>query len=267
MIILLSLSIVMGGLFGSFTTALVYRLPRNIPIAFGRGAKKGGKDSGVARSYCTYCNHQLGFLDLFPVLSFLCLRGKCRYCGVSYGAKYFVIECLSVILSVLIFLAWGLSFKAFFALCLLPILLALLFIDLEHYILPNVLVFSLFVFGVIARLFIDGTGVSVRDVVWLLFDSVVYGAVAFFIGFIFSRILRKDALGLGDVKFYMAAGVWLGGLILPAFMMLSGVLGLLHGGALRVCHKKPIFPFGPSLIIALVLCYLFKDAIYVYFYE
>ncbi|MCS5597693.1 MAG: prepilin peptidase [Alphaproteobacteria bacterium] len=265
-VILISLSIIMGGLFGSFTTALVYRLPRGIPVAFGRGAKKGGDESGVARSYCTGCNHQLGAFDLFPVLSFLCLRGKCRYCGAPYGKQYFLIELCSVALSLMIFLFWGLSLKSFVALCAVPVLLALLFIDLEHFILPNILVFLLFVIGVVFRLFIDGAGISVASLLALGFDVVVFGATSFLIGFIFSKILRKDTLGLGDVKFYMAASVWLGGMILPIFMMLSGVLGVLHGGVMRLRHGAVVFPFGPSLIIALVICYLFKDAFYVYFY-
>jgi leader peptidase (prepilin peptidase)/N-methyltransferase len=272
-LILLSLSIVLGGLFGSFATALIYRLPRGIPIAFGEKASEGGDKNGAARSYCTHCKHQLSFLDLIPFLSYLFLHGRCRYCKESYGAGYFYVELSCIALALAVFLIFGITLHAAILIMAVPVILALFVIDLEHLILPDKLVGSLFVLGLGAKLLIPymARELLLGDVamafVSVVSSGLIYAAVAWFIGFMFSKILKKDALGFGDVKFYAAAGVWLGVSMLPVFMMVSGVLGVLHGGYCRLAHKNPVFPFGPSLILSLVICYIFKDMFLLYFYE
>ena len=264
--IILGLSITLGGLFGSFTTALIHRIPRGIPIAFGQKSSKGGAVDGTARSYCLHCGHQLSFLDLVPILSYLFLRGKCRHCGKAYGSSYFMVECACVLLALLCFSVFGLSAEALWAVMTLPILIALFVIDLQRYILPNKLVLALFCLGVFAQMDYQGIASGQWGSLIMFLDAVIYAAVAWLIGVIFTVILKKEALGFGDVKFYAAAGIWLGGMILPVFMILSGVLGMLHGGYMRVKHKKAIFPFGPSLIISMGICYIFKDMILLYFY-
>tara|TARA_R110002124_G_scaffold64985_2_gene177991 strand:- start:812590 stop:813435 length:846 start_codon:yes stop_codon:yes gene_type:complete len=272
-LILLSLSIVLGGLFGSFATALIYRLPRGIPIAFGDKSAQGGDKNGAARSYCTQCKHQLSFFDLIPFLSYLCLRGRCRYCKKSYGSGYFFVELSCIVLTLAVLSTFGLTLHAAILIITIPVILALFVIDLEHLILPDKLVASLLVMGLGAKLLIPylsgalpASGI-VMAFVSVMINGLIFATVAWLIGFLFSKILKKDALGLGDVKFYAAAGVWLGLPLLPIFMMVSGVLGVMHGGYCRLAHKDPIFPFGPSLILSLVICYIFKDMFLLYFYE
>jgi leader peptidase (prepilin peptidase)/N-methyltransferase len=264
--ILISLSILLGGLFGSFATAMIYRLPRNIPIAFGDKSKQGGKGDGAARSYCLRCNHQLGFLDLIPMVSYLFLKGRCRHCGAAYGRSYFLVECMSILLTFAALFYYGLSASTLLYVASIPVLLSLIAIDLEHYILPNILVAALWCLGAAAQFIFSYTQDVMVVAQSIALHSAIYAAVALLIGFVFSKILKKDALGLGDVKFFAAAGVWLGISVLPAFMMLAGGLGVLHGGYMRLKHKDAIFPFGPSLIISLGLCYIFKDTIMLYFY-
>ena len=81
---------VIGIFFGSFSTLAVYRIPRKIDITH-------------ERSFCPNCGHRLGFLDLFPLLSFLVLGGKCRYCKEKISIRYFLIELLFGIISILFF--------------------------------------------------------------------------------------------------------------------------------------------------------------------
>jgi len=264
--ILIGLSILLGGLFGSFATAMIYRLPRGIPVAFGAKSKKGGTGDGAARSYCLSCNHQLGLLDLIPVVSYLFLKGHCRHCGAAYGRSYFWVECVAILLTFVTFFHYGLNVSTLIYVTAVPVLLSLLVIDFEHYILPNALVAALWVLGVAAQIVFSSAPDIFAVAQAVALNSFVYAGLALFIGFVFSKILRKDALGLGDVKFFAAAGVWLGISILPVFMMLAGGLGVLHGGYMRFKHKNAVFPFGPSLIISLVICYIFRDTIMLYFY-
>lgn len=85
---------IMGCFFGSFCTLAIHRIPRK-------------EDILIKHSYCPNCNHKLGFLDLFPVFSYIFLRGKCRYCGTRIRPRYFIIELFSGIAFLLI----GLSIK------------------------------------------------------------------------------------------------------------------------------------------------------------
>lgn len=87
---------IIGTLFGSFYTLAVYRIPKRQDIIH-------------THSYCPNCNHKLGFLDLIPMLSYLFLKGKCRYCKEKIRPRYFILEMLSGLLFVLI--AYLIGFK------------------------------------------------------------------------------------------------------------------------------------------------------------
>ena len=81
-VFLYAIIFVTGAFFGSFFTLAVYRIPRK-------------EDIFIKHSYCPNCNHKLGFFDLFPILSYLFLRGKCRYCGQKIRPRYLIIELLA----------------------------------------------------------------------------------------------------------------------------------------------------------------------------
>ena len=89
---------IIGSLFGSFYTLAVYRIPKR-------------QDITHTHSYCPNCNHKLGFLDLFPILSYIFLRGRCRYCGERIRPRYLVLETLSGVLFVVIAYYMGLSLE------------------------------------------------------------------------------------------------------------------------------------------------------------
>ena len=80
---------IIGTLFGSFYTLAVYRIPK-------------GQDITHTHSYCPNCNHKLGLLDLFPIFSYIFLGGKCRYCKEKIRPRYFILECLSGLVFILI---------------------------------------------------------------------------------------------------------------------------------------------------------------------
>ncbi len=88
---------IIGTLFGSFATLAIYRLPLK-------------KDIIKERSFCTNCNHKLGFLDLLPIFSYIFLGGKCRYCGEKISKKYLIIEIISGILAVILYESLNISY-------------------------------------------------------------------------------------------------------------------------------------------------------------
>src|SRR5699024_10171715 len=89
---------IIGSLFGSFYTLAVYRIPKRQDIIH-------------THSYCPNCNHKLGLLDLFPIISYILLRGKCRYCKEKIRPRYFILEILSGSLFVILAYLTGIRFE------------------------------------------------------------------------------------------------------------------------------------------------------------
>ncbi len=254
--------IFLGLVFGSFSTAMVYRIPRNIPWAFVKTRKdeSGGVDKSLSayRSACTQCKTPLRFLDLIPVFSWIFLLGKCRHCGTVISARYIGIEFGVVLICVLTYLLVGFSLEMFFLIACVPFLAALLMIDLEHMILPNELVLIVGGIGLL-RFLPEFQGLDV--VIPYIIAALSYGFFSWFLGWAMTKILKKEALGFGDVKFFAVAGLWLGLSALPWFCMLSGLFGVLFAGGWHLIVKNKLFPFGPALIAALYTLLLFDGSL------
>jgi leader peptidase (prepilin peptidase)/N-methyltransferase len=248
--------LVLGLALGSFATALIYRVPRNIPWAF--------KGEGAYRSACPHCKTVLKPLDLIPVISWARTKGKCRHCAEKISYDYPLAEIGTLAAALAVYFALGFSPKAFFVLAALPFLIALLVIDLRQMILPNTLVFIVGAIGVV-RLLVEGfifgsLNAGLIGINYIL-GGFIYAGVAWLLGWLMSAILKKDALGMGDVKFFAAAGIWLGLMNLSAFCMLAGLVGVLFALGWQRALKQKIFPFGPALIVALFLLLLVEGSL------
>lgn len=240
---------VLGLCFGSFATALIYRIPRD--ISWIRNPA-GGK--GAARSACPSCHATLGFLDLIPFFSWVFLGGKCRHCRVPIPATYPLVELGTMALLLALFCAWGGRIEAAPVYLAVPFLVAALVIDWNHMILPNSLNVILTCLGLVfVGLFwhaADGDWAVVTDhLLAALLIPLLFVAVAFVI----SRLKKRDALGGGDVKFLIPAGLFLGMQPFPTFVALSGLLGLLLALWARGKGGDGAFPFGPALVISLLV--------------
>lgn len=242
--------ITLGLVLGSFATALTWRVPRGIAWA------RAGKDEGTfARSQCVNCQKVILSKDLIPVFSWIRLKGKCRNCGHAIGWRYPLIEMLTLLGCLGIYAVWGFTAPAFIIMAALPFLVALLAIDAEHYILPDQLV--ALVAGVGAILIIyqylayESSFGFGRQALLKLAGLAVFAALAWLIGVLVGFLKKREALGFGDVKFFAAAGLWLGLTYLPFFLICAGVIGIVSGLYYRLVLKKELFPFGPALILTL----------------
>lgn len=235
----------MGLALGSFATALVYRVPRNIPWGT------------AARSSCPHCNTALKARDLVPLFSWAAVGGQCRYCKADIGYIYPLVE-LGVLLGCLgVYWALGLTPESVTVIFCVPFLAALLVIDLQYLILPHQLILIAGGLGLaqLAVAFPDG----VQD---KLAGMAVYGLAAWLLGFGMTRFLKKDALGFGDVKFFAMAGLWLGLAQLGWFCLLSGIFGIILALAWRLAGKGEVFPFGPALIVSLYVLLIFDGSLF-----
>jgi len=249
-------TVLLGLCLGSFATALAWRLPRGISM------------TAKARSACASCGHELSAPDLVPLLSWIFLRGRCRHCAARVGWQYPLIELSTLGLCLALHLAFGFSAVTLCAFAIAPVLAAMTDIDFRYKILPDVLNGALALAGLAAIVAaslaaFDGPAHAATMLGQALLAAFLYGGLAWGLRFLFLKLMRKEALGLGDVKFFAAAGVWLGLSpdTLAAFLMLSGVFGVLIALLWRRCTGEAEFPFGPALI-ASFLCVLFWRGLY-----
>jgi leader peptidase (prepilin peptidase) / N-methyltransferase len=219
----------LGLVFGSFVTALSYRLPRGESIAHGR-------------SRCPHCTHVLEAPDLVPLLSWLAHRGKCRHCGVKISGRYPFIELMTLVLFVAAGL-WAVNVVQLgLLLAMTPVMMALAVIDLEHRRLPNVLVLVLAVLALAWRWHADQA----------ILTGVATAAVAVGVGLLldggFRKVTGTSGLGVGDTKLFAVAAL---ALPVPAFLLFAVVaasLGVVFGLLWRWRTHSGSFPFAPAIL-------------------
>lgn len=220
----------LGLIFGSFVTALSYRLPRGESIARGR-------------SHCPACGHVLTAPDLVPVMSWVMNNGACRHCHAPVSWRYPAIELLSAVLFVAAgALAPGVPHMVLL-LAMTPIMLTLAIVDIEHRRLPNGLMLALAILAVVWRWEGD------KD----FLTGTIAGAVALVLGFALDAghkaITGRPGLGMGDTKLLAIAAL---ALPLPVFFACSGMAGAatVAAGLMRAKQagwRAPI-TFGPMIL-------------------
>lgn len=227
---------------GSFIGLLAQRIPRGRGVVFGR-------------SHCDRCGHVLNGFDLVPLASWLWLKGKCRYCGEPIG--YFPMFMEVATFAVAAWAATETSGWILAASCLFGWwILLLAVIDWREFLLPDLLTLPLAVVGIAISYGIDRARVL---------DHLI-GAVAGFLvfaalGFIYSKLRKREGLGLGDAKLMAALGAWLSWQALPSVLLFAAVGGLIFVLLLSVLRKplssKDPIPFGAFLALAGGLVWLY----------
>ncbi len=231
------LMMITGLVVGSFLNVCIYRLPRGESVVF-------------PPSNCPKCGRRIAADDLIPLISFLRLRGSCRFCGEKISPLYPLVELLTGLLFAVMYGYFGLSPVLLKYLTLGSVLIAVTFIDLEHYLIPDRLV----IFALAAGLplhFWAGDRTTLSALLGLLTAG----------GFLlFLAVVSRGGMGGGDIKLAAATGFYLGwphGL-LAVFLacVLAGLLGLMLVLA-RLKGRKDAIPFGP-FIVAGTLAALFR---------
>ena len=248
----------LGGSIGSFINVVVYRVPAGLSVLF-------------PPSRCPHCLNQLKAYDNIPVLGWILLRGKCRYCRSKIAIRYPVVETITGLIFLTIF--WIFQFSpltiGYWVFC--SWLLALSLIDLDTMTLPDPLTKSGLVLGVIFHFAIGflstGNSTEIINQIILSAGGAILGLWLFdAIANIASMVLGKTAMGAGDGKLAAMMGAWLGWkyLLLACFLACcSGVT--INGGAtffsVRKRGESQAFPFGPHLAIGSVITLFAGEAI------
>jgi len=241
--------ILLGLVFGSFLSAITYRIPREIDFVKGR-------------SMCPKCNKTIAWYDNIPLISYLILRGKCRNCKTKISIRYPLIEFSTVIIFVALFAAQiqGQSLQDVvlayvYSIIIALILEAIFIIDFEQQIIPDSLVFAGIVVYILHFII---TGSS------LLFPNLIAGFLSSILLLILHLITKGRGMGLGDVKFAVLGGLLVGINLFYIWLMLAFLTGASLGIILILGKKaglKSQIAFGPFLIIAIPLTLLYGEKI------
>ena len=244
------LTFILGLIVGSFSNVCIYRIPRNESIIY----------SG---SHCPKCRTTIRPMDNIPLLSYIILKGRCRNCGSRISIQYPVVEFLTGIIYILIFLIYGLTLQSLIYIILSSALIIIAFIDLNEQIIPDVISLPGVGAGLILSFFVPY--ISFID---SALGVAVGGGIILIIGLVGSVIFKKEAMGGGDVKLAAMIGAFLGWRYIIISLFLGFFLGALGGIFLvlsKIKSRKDMVPFGPFIVLGSFINILCGEKILVWY--
>ena len=242
---------ILGSLWGSFSNVCIYRLPNNGNVAKGR-------------SFCPNCKNKIKWFDNIPFFSYLFLKGKCRECSKPISFQYFIVELLSAISFVVIFHIYGASITTLLLLILSIFFIIIFFIDLKHFIIPNVLTFPLMIIG-----FLKSFDPNLNQTIFPNYINSLIGglfgySIIWSIIFFYKKIRKKEGMGLGDAKLMAVIGFWFGWISIPFTIFISSTVALIIVVPSLINQSRKMsseIPFGPYIIIGCILYLTFANQI------
>lgn len=242
---------ILGAIVGSFLNVVILRLPND------------GESIAFPPSHCPKCKTQLRWFENIPLISYLVLRGKCGHCRTPISLQYPFVEFSMAVLSTTLFYNFGLSLATggYFLLC--AAFLVIIFIDIRHQIIPDLISLPGIVMGFVFSL------VS-NTVTWQssLLGIILGGGVLYTLALLYTLLRKTDGMGGGDIKLLAMIGAWLGWQSLPFVIFTSSLTGSIIGVTIILSQKKDSqtrIPFGPFLSVAALLYLFFSVQIHHYF--
>lgn len=263
------LALVLGAVFGSFINCMAWRIVHHESVLKGR-------------SHCATCGHPLGAGDLVPVFSYICLKGRCRYCGEKISPRYMIVEVLNACAFLGIAIRYplvpenlirtsvisplepvvpsglaaampvDLSFIRWMA--LVCVLLGLSLVDLDSQEIPDRFpVAGIIIWAATLPLMPESIGLQLKEG---LIGAALIGGGLLVVSLLFDKISGKEGLGGGDIKLFFVTGLYFGPWTGLFHLILSCIVGLTF---VAVMKEKKI-PFGPAISIAAYICMLWGSS-------
>lgn len=261
----LAFALVFGLVLGSFLNVCILRLPQGISIT-------------IPRSHCPRCKTVIAWYDNIPILSYFILRGRCRYCKTKFSARYALVEAISGLVSVLLFLKFGFSVQWGLYLAFCAALMVLAFIDMDHRILPDPITLNGIWIGVLVNVYlVPPSPVISRLLRWLgmavtnpriiallgsILGIVVGGGLLWGVAEAYLRLRGIEGMGFGDVKMMAMVGAFLGAPLALLTIMIGSFLGSVIGLIfMRFAGKGRDYelPFGTFLSTAGIIAVLYGE--------
>lgn len=242
---------VVGACVGSFLNVCIWRLPREESIV-------------KPWSHCPHCNHKLAWYDNIPFLSYLILRGRCRYCKHPISFRYFMVELITASLFLGFFWYFGLSLIFLIYTALACALIVVTFIDLRHRIIPDEITISGLILGLIISFCyppLHSSAIHRLSILHSVLGALIGGGVIYLTGIAGNFIFKKESMGGGDVKLLAMVGAFLGWKLALLTLFSACIFGSIIGLPLRIWRKVELIPFGPFLSIGAIISIIWGEEI------
>ena len=230
------LAFILGACMGSFLNCTAIRIGR------GESFVKGS-------SHCMSCGHDLSWKDLIPILSWVMLKGKCRYCGAKVSARYPIVEVLFGLISVACVLKFDLTVLCLRNYIFLMVLYLLALTDIDTMEIPDSChVIMIAVWAATAYWIYP-----VPEIISHIAAAFVFGGGVLVISLIMDHVLKRDSLGGGDIKLLFVVGLYFGFVGTLLVLILSCILGLIFNTIIMKKNddsENNAFPFGPWIAAA-----------------
>ena len=249
----------------------IYRIPR-------------GESIVSPPSHCPHCKTPLRFYNNIPFLSFILQGGKCSTCGVRISFSYFAVEFLTAMLTLLVFISYGLAVKTLIYLALTYSLIVISAIDIRYMVIPNIITIP----GILAGIFINAlltdwsllrsylSSAGFSDTFFLigrfpvlnsLSGVILGGGILLSLAYAYKLIRKTEGMGMGDVKLLAMLGAFLGLQGVVFIVFLSSLIGSITGISLMIYNKgdlKYAIPYGPFLSLAAITFMLYDKIFYIF---
>ncbi len=254
---------ILGAIMGSFLNVCIHRMPKSESVVW-------------PRSHCPKCKKRIPAYDNIPFVSFILLKGKCRMCKEKISLRYPLVEFLTALTFLFLFMRYGLSYDFFFYFILACALIVATFIDIPHRIIPDEITLGGIAIGFILSA-VRGVNLgpltfSFKPMINSLLGIIIGGGVIYFTGWLFDliyfKLLKKppiqgetESMGGGDVKLLAMIGAFLGWQRALMTFFLAPFFGAAIGIYILATKKDHTIPYGPFLSLAALFSIFWADRI------
>ena len=240
-----------GAIVGSFLNVCIVRMPQEKSVI-------------KPRSRCVHCNTSIPWYDNIPFLSYLLLRGQCRFCQKKISPRYFIVELVTAILFLTLHLYFGLTYLLLPYFMLTSGLIVATFVDLEHRIIPDEISLGGMIVGFILSFVIPelhGTSSHFLGIGRSLMGIVIGGGSIYVMGIIGDFIFKKESMGGGDVKLMGMIGAFLGWKLALLSFFIAPFFGSVFGIIEKIRTKESTIAYGPFLALGALMGLFWGDQI------
>lgn len=244
---------IFGACIGSFLNVCIYRIPQKKSIVF-------------PGSFCPNCKNEIPFYYNIPVLSYIYLKGRCKFCKVPISIRYPMIEALTGFFAVAVYMRFGLGLTSLYWFLFISVLITISFVDIDHQIIPDVISLPGIIIFASSFYFIP-------EMTWkqTLIGILAGGGSLLGVSYIYTLVRKQEGMGGGDIKLLamIGAAVGLKGIFFTIFSAsllgtMAGVLMMLYNRTSDIQFK---IPFGPFLSAGAVLYIFFGQQVIVWYFS
>lgn len=232
---------IVGTIFGSFYNVVGTRIPNNLSIV-----KPG--------SHCEYCNHELSWYELIPIFSYIFLKGKCKECHHKLSIFYPFTEIATGLLFLVSFHSFGFSLDLLTSLTLVSTFIIIIVSDINYLIIPD----RFIIIPSILIIIIDLFNIGLLNTIIQIGYGILGFTLMYLVMLLGNKLFKKESLGGADIKLMFLIGLVLDPMLTIIVLFLASFIALIPSIYLLYKNKEHIVPYGPFLMIGLLIVYFTK---------